>query len=234
MKSEYSSFESVAIVEDLEHVFAIKISDAEAAEVATVQDAINLVKKHKSPDRQGYCLARQVFFQLRTRLELLIGVNKANLKLHTQIWQFVSGKFWPSNKELLLAEFPRTSLQIAISGRGCLVALVSALVPIFPASILILYFKFPVWGVIVAAIIGLSIGLLFLKHLPAAYNQLPVHVTFRELIAQTVAERITIGADFTEKDLELVVKGILALHLGKNLESILNYHHLVKDLDLME
>ncbi|MCB1308072.1 MAG: hypothetical protein KDK30_07830 [Leptospiraceae bacterium] len=61
MKSEYSSFESVAIVEDLEHVFAIKINDAEAAEVVTVQDAINLVKKHESPGRPGYCLARQVF-----------------------------------------------------------------------------------------------------------------------------------------------------------------------------
>ena len=56
----------------------------------------------------------------------------------------------------------------------------------------------------------------------------------RELVAQTLLEEIEAGSPYSDKDLILAVKAIIALHLDHRLEAIELHHHLTDDLDMTD
>ena len=63
MRSSYSGFPSIAIIEDLEHVFGFEISDEEAENTGTVEEVLALVSRH-APATGKKCVARITFFRV--------------------------------------------------------------------------------------------------------------------------------------------------------------------------
>lgn len=232
MKENLAPFPSIAIVEDLEDVFSIRIQEQDAESTSTVSGTIELVKRYVGPLQGTDCLSRKCFHQTRKKLMSFAGISRDRIKLSNRIGELLEEKRWAKWIPLFHEVFPRTSAQKVISGPGCLVSTIPVLLSLPLGYGLYRIFDLPVTLVVGAVFAGILLGILIVRWLPDSQVRLPHYLSVRELVAQTVAEEITGGAPYCESDVSLAVRGILALHMDLPIEDIQLHHHLVDDLNL--
>lgn len=233
MRSNYSGFPSIAIIEDLEHVFGFEISNEEAENTGTVEEVLDLVSRH-APATGEKCMARMTFFKVRETLATVFNYNRKSLKLDTKIWDSLPPGTWPEKRDLIRKHFARSTLQITSTGSGCALSFLAFLLPLLGSIIAFKFRLVPIIILPVGFIVGVIAAFAAWGLLPPSFAQLPKDLTLRELVAQTLLEEIEAGSPYSPRDLILAVKAIIALHLDHRLEAIELHHHLTDDLDMTD